>query len=291
MELRHLRYFVAVAEEQNITRAAARLHVSQPPLSRQIRDLEDELGVALLIRSAKSVQLTPEGVMFARGAREILRMADDVVAQVRAAAGLTASTLQVGYAPSLTVDLLPGALRSYQEVAPDSSVTLHDLSTAEMVEWLLDARLDVALMIRPRHALPKPLEYQEVGQFPVAVALSRGHRLGQGTAPTLADVCRERILAYGCDGYPEYCDWLQRLIGLGHRAAEVFDSSSSLLAAVEAGRGVALVPECFRGFAGGRLEVRVLEDALEPFIVVAAVRRDASAAARLFLRAFTRKSV
>src|SRR5262245_55176497 len=114
MELRHFRYFVAVAEEQNVTRAAARLRVSQPPLSRQIRDLEDELGVALFERSAKSVRLTEAGRVFLEEARAVLSRAEEAAQTVKAVAGGKRGELHVGYAPSLTVELLPQALRTFQ---------------------------------------------------------------------------------------------------------------------------------------------------------------------------------
>src|SRR6202040_132089 len=104
MELRHLRYFVAVAEEQNITRAALRLHVSQPPLSRQIRNLEDELGIALFDHDANAVRLTEAGRFFLTEARIILQRADDAVKMAKAVAGGRQGEIQVGYAPSLTVE-------------------------------------------------------------------------------------------------------------------------------------------------------------------------------------------
>src|SRR5262252_5778937 len=107
MELRHLRYFVAVAEEQSVTRAAARLHVSQPPLSRQIRDLEDELDVALFDHGAKSVRLTEAGKVFLSEARAILRRAGEAVETVKAVANGHRGEIHVGYAPSLTVEILP----------------------------------------------------------------------------------------------------------------------------------------------------------------------------------------
>src|SRR6187549_3369689 len=100
MELRHLRYFVAVAEEENISRAAARLHVSQPPLSRQIRDLEEELGVDLLERGAKSVRLTPAGRIFAAEARAVLERVESATQVVRAFARGGLKEIHIGYAPS-----------------------------------------------------------------------------------------------------------------------------------------------------------------------------------------------
>src|SRR6185436_13535329 len=106
MELRHLRYFVGVAEAENISRAALRLHVSQPALSRQIRDLEEELGFALLERSAKSVRLTEAGRVFLAEARAVLQRAEDAVKAARAMAEGGRGELQVGYAPSPTARIL-----------------------------------------------------------------------------------------------------------------------------------------------------------------------------------------
>src|ERR1700761_4475821 len=107
MELRHLRYFVAVAEEENVTRAALKLHVSQPALSRQIRDLEDELGFLLLERSAKSVRLTEAGKIFQREAKAVVQRLDEAVQAARAVAINGRSELNVGFAPSPTARILP----------------------------------------------------------------------------------------------------------------------------------------------------------------------------------------
>src|SRR5580765_6164099 len=136
MELRHLRYFVAVAEEQNVTRAAARLHVSQPPLSRQIRDLEDELGVAPFDHGAKAVRLTEAGRVFLTEARAVVQRAEEAVQTVKAVASGKRGEIHVGYAPSLTVELLPRALRFFQEANPGVRVRLHDLSTQEILRGL-----------------------------------------------------------------------------------------------------------------------------------------------------------
>jgi len=115
MELRHLRYFAAVAETENVSRAALRLHLSQPALSRQIRDLEDELGFPLLTRTAKSVQLTAAGRTFLDEARAVLLRAEQAIKVARAVATGQRGELHIGYAPSPTVRILPPALRAFQE--------------------------------------------------------------------------------------------------------------------------------------------------------------------------------
>src|SRR6185436_5643602 len=136
MELRHLRYFIGVAEEENVSRAALKLHVSQPALSRQVRDLEDELGFPLLERSAKSVRLTQAGGVFLNEARAVLQRAEEAVKAARAVATGQSGELHVGYAPSLTARILPGTLRLFQAELPRLRVRLHDLSTEEMLAGL-----------------------------------------------------------------------------------------------------------------------------------------------------------
>jgi LysR family transcriptional regulator, benzoate and cis,cis-muconate-responsive activator of ben and cat genes len=150
MELRHLRYFVAVAEAENVSRAALKLHVSQPALSRQIRDLEDELGFRLLERTAKSVSLTEAGRVFLDESRAVLQRADDAIRVARAAASGGHGELHVGYAPTLAARILPATLRAFQATTPGVRVKLHDLSTEEMLAGLRDERLQVALCARQR---------------------------------------------------------------------------------------------------------------------------------------------
>src|SRR5262249_30852852 len=128
MELRHLRYFIAAAEEENVSRAALKLHVSQPGISRPIRDLEEEIRFELFQRRAKSLKLTEAGKIFLKKARAFLQRADDAVKNARAVSA-GSGELNVGYAPSLTALFLPQALRAFQSAMPKVRVKLHDCST------------------------------------------------------------------------------------------------------------------------------------------------------------------
>ena len=177
MELRHLRYFVAVAEAENVTRAATKLHVSQPALSRQIHDLEDEIGFPLLERSAKSVRLTEAGRTFLTGARAVLQRAEEAVAAARAKAGGMSGEIQVGYAPSLTVQILPQALRIFQAEFPGVRVMLHDLSTEEMLSQLHAGKLQLALMVQPTKKTLRGLRFEELARYPLQVAVAPTHPL------------------------------------------------------------------------------------------------------------------
>src|SRR5258708_2689965 len=164
MELRHLRYFVAVAEEENVSKAALKLHVSQPGISRQIRDLEDEIGFLLLERSAKSVRLTAAGKVFLREAQEVLQHAEAAVKKARAVAGGTTGEINVGYAPSLTVQILPPMLRAFQDQFPQVRVALHDLSSEEMLVKLGEKKLQVALTVRPTGKVMRGLSFLKLSR-------------------------------------------------------------------------------------------------------------------------------
>ena len=146
MELRHLRYFMAVGEALSFTRAAARLRLAQPALSRQIQDLEDEIGVDLLKRSPRGVTLTAEVRLFLEEAREILKRADESVEKVQALARGEYGELHVGYAPAPTVEILPPALAAYQKAFPRVRVLLHDLSEQELIDGLQKGTLELAIM-------------------------------------------------------------------------------------------------------------------------------------------------
>lgn len=268
MELRHLRYFVAVAEEQNITRAAARLRVSQPPLSRQIRDLEVELGVELLTRSAHSVRLTEAGRLFLTEARAVLLRAEEAVKSVRALATHGKGEIHVGYAPSLAVDLLPRSLQAFQEKCPGARVTLHDLSTEDLLDGLRKERLHVALLVRPTGAAMKGLSFDTLRVYPVCVAASPAHPLARGRSVSLTKLKGERLIAYTEKDYPEYHTWVRHLYGRSTpEIAEEHDSVTSLIAAVESGRGVALVSQSLACLAGPRLKLRPLSPAPKPMEV------------------------
>ncbi|MDR3457270.1 MAG: LysR substrate-binding domain-containing protein [Verrucomicrobiae bacterium] len=270
MELRHLRYFVAVAEEENVSKAALKLHVSQPGISRQMRDLEDEIGFPLFERSAKSVRLTAAGKVFLSGACEVLEQTEAVVKKARAAAGGTTGEINVGYAPSLTVQILPQVLRAFQEQFPQVRVALHDLSSEEMLMQLGTKRLQVALTVRPTGKMMRGLSFLELARYAMMVAVAPGHPLAKLKAITLQQVAPEPLIGLSRKDYPEYHVETRKLfaaVGRKPNFAEEHEGGTSIIAAVEAGRGIALVPSSQACIVGTRVKLLPLKPALPPILV------------------------
>jgi DNA-binding transcriptional LysR family regulator len=277
MELRHLRYFVAVAEEENVSRAALKLHVSQPGLSRQIRDLEDEIGFQLFERGAKSLKLTAAGKTFLTEARAVLQRAEDAVKKARAAIGGTQGEIHVGYAPSLTVQILPLPLRAFQEQFPGVRVALHDLSSEEMLAQLGKKKLNLALTARPPEKVLRCFSFVELARYAICVAVSPQHPLAKSRALTLAQVAREPLIGLTRKDYPEAYSELGKLFaaaGSKPRFIEEHEDGSSIIAAVEAGRGIALVPSSLHCVVGARLKLISLKPALPPIPVGALWRKE-----------------
>jgi LysR family transcriptional regulator, benzoate and cis,cis-muconate-responsive activator of ben and cat genes len=295
MELRHLRYFVAVAEEQNVTRAAVRLHVSQPPLSRQIRDLEDELGIALFDRDANTVRLTEAGRVFLTEARIILRRTADAAEMAKDVAGGKRGVIHVGYAPSLTVELLPRALKCFRESSPGVRVQLHDLSTQGMLRGLTRGKIQVAMMVQVPPKVLTGLIFEELLRLPVCVAMHRAHPLARARKVGLEQVAKERLVTFTIADYPEHHAWIAGLfspLNLSPQIVEEHDSITSLIAAVESGRGVAAIAQPIDGLGSPRLKVRPLRPAPPPLSVgIAYCKKFRSAATDNFIAAARRARV
>jgi DNA-binding transcriptional LysR family regulator len=270
MELRHLRYFIAVAEEQNVTRAAARLHVSQPPLTRQIQDLEAELGVALFERTAKTIRLTGAGRVFLREAKAALQRVDAAVTAARATAIGKSHELHIGHAPSATANFLPAVLRAFHKKLPGVRVTLHDMTATEILDGLREGRLDAGFLVEPERKLPRGVQFQSLRTYPMVVAVTPSHPWAKRHAVKVKEVLKEPIVAYSRRDYPNYHRLLVRVIGPRIKKlplAEECDSGPSLIAAVESGKGVCVVPAFLATTAGKRLKYIPLSPSAAPAVV------------------------
>jgi DNA-binding transcriptional LysR family regulator len=261
MELRHLRYFLAVGETLNFTKAAARLRVAQPALSRQIRDLEDEIGADLLCRSSRGVKLTPEGRLFLEEVRELLKRTDESVEKVRAVVRGEYSELHVGYRGTSMVEMLPPALAAFQKAAPGVKVLLHELH--EIIAGLRNATLDVAILVQPTGEQIAGIEFESLHTYPWVVVLTAAHPFARLKSVALEKVAAEPLISLrGRD----YCEYLNRIFaptGVKPRIAVQCDTFASLLIEVEAGHGIALGIPIFKLAAAKRLLYRPITGTTE----------------------------
>ncbi|BCX48861.1 LysR family transcriptional regulator [Haloferula helveola] len=264
MEFRQVRAFLAVAEEGSMTAAARRLHLTQPAVSRQIKALEDELGVELLSRSAHSVSLTPAGEVLAKDGTRWVEMAERMAQRVREVAA--GGVLRVAYAPSLAGSLLGLALERFAQRHPKVRVQLFDCTTAEMKAGLQEGRYDLIVAV-PGEREAGRIDWEPVLRRPWRLAMpeSPGGEAGPVAVESLKGA---RLLVYQRDDYPDYWQRVRAYFqaqGVAPVVVGEFDGWSSLRMAVEGGLGVALVAEQDAG--GGRLVLRELEPPPEPICV------------------------
>jgi DNA-binding transcriptional LysR family regulator len=250
VELRHLRYFVAVAEELHFRRAAERLHVSQPPLSQQIRQLEAELGVTLFERNRRRVELTAAGAVLLGEARQVLAAVEHAVDLTRRAARGEAGALAVGFVGSAMYGRLPDVVREFHAARPAVELRLREFSTGDALDALVEGRIDVGV-VRPGHAqVDGALDVTVVAREPVVAALPAGHALAGASRVDLADLAGEAFVLLSRREAPGLHGALTDAMAASHVApAEVQEVSElrTVLGLVSAGVGVSLVPASVAG--------------------------------------------
>ena len=213
LELRHLRYFVAVAEELNFSRAAERLHMAQPPLSAAIRQLEQELGTELLLRTTREVRLTDAGRTFLEGAHRTLAELDRArIGAQRAAAG-EVGQLRVAFSWSARFETLPAIGRLFRSTHPDVSLLTEEMWNARMLPALRSGAIDVAVALCPEVA--GEFSYQPIRSEPVIALLPQGHPLAGRQTLDLRDLAQERFLFFPRELAPRLYDVM---VGLCRRA-------------------------------------------------------------------------
>ena len=259
MELRHLRYFIAVAEERNISRAARRLHVSQPPLSRQIRDLESEIGITLLHRGGGAIELTQAGQVFLVEARAALQRVDDAVGLARAAANRKRNHIRVGHTSTLAIELIPRALKMFQLNYPEAKIELRTLSTLQMIRALNSGQLDLAITVHGKTSDFPRLNVRQIGACDFRVAFHKAHRFAKMRKVPLKQLGSETIISLSPAIYPWYSSFVQSIIGFENSVIPIMeehDNAQSVIAAVEAGRGVAIVYAVMSKTISSRVSLR-----------------------------------
>jgi DNA-binding transcriptional LysR family regulator len=244
MELRHLRYFVTVAEELNVSRASARLRISQPAVSRQLRDLEQELGVDLFDRRNSKLKLTPAGETFLAHARDLLRRSQDAASQMAAFRPQSRRTVTVGYIAPVLATVTP-ALRAFGQKNPDVEVVLREMTPGDQVQALRDSRIDLALPGNPCPELAHEFEVAILEQIPFEAVLPDNHLLALRKRIGLAELKDDNFIGFDEDRFPGRNDLICRAcqeVGFTPRLVHRVESLSALLAKVAAGDGVTLTP-------------------------------------------------
>jgi LysR family transcriptional regulator, hca operon transcriptional activator len=249
MELRHLRYFIAVAEEGSLTVAAEkRLHTAQPSLSRQIRDLEYEVGVPLLTRSVHGVELTAAGRVFLDHARLALTQVEATIEAARRAAQPSKPTFALGFLTGQEMDWLPEVMRVLRDELPKIEVTVSSQYSPDLAQSLLRGKLDLAFM-RPEAQMPD-LDYRIIVREPLIVVLPSDHRLASRDTIALKDIAGETFIGMSntaptlrviIDGYLERS-------GPNLQQAHRVDNLAMAMSLVASTRGVALLPEYAKNF-------------------------------------------
>jgi DNA-binding transcriptional LysR family regulator len=244
MELRHLRYFAAVAEELNLTRAATRLRVAQPALSRQMRDLEEELQTPLFERTRAGVQLTRGGKAFYQRARAILAQAADAANEARTAGGVIAGRLVLGYPSGLHLERLAPALAAFRREHPKVEFDFLYGLNGPQLKALREGRMDLAFVTLP--VALDGLAHRVVWRVPFKVVLPRRHPLARRREFELADLRGEDFVFCTRESRPEfYDDFFRHCANAGFRprvASEVGGYPTNMLGLISVGVGVSVLP-------------------------------------------------
>jgi DNA-binding transcriptional LysR family regulator len=265
LELRHLRYFVGVAEELHFGRAAARLGISQPPLSQQIRLLEEELGVPLFERTSRRVALTEPGRLFLAEARRTLEQADHAIDTARRAEAGETGELGIAFMTSVPfVPLVAGTMFAYSEAYPGVRLNLAELGRDEQFAGLVDRRIDIGFIRdADRPGLPPNLTAICVQEEPLLVAMRHDHRLGGSDTPLrVTDLAEERFILYSRHlgaGFNERLGEIFSEVGLTLRGVQEVSGIASLLGLVGAGFGITVLARSLSALHPEDIVYRVLD--------------------------------
>ena len=245
MELRHIRYFLAVAEERHFTRGAAKVGIGQPPLSQQIKDLEVEVGAPLFHRLAHGAELTPAGEAFLDIVKEMPGLAERATKAARRAARGETGSLRVGFTASSAFNaVVPGTIRAFRRAYPEIDLTLEEANTTRLVAGLQDGFLDAAFL-RPGAAGTEAFQLRLLSEEPMAVALPANHPCAAGQDVDLSDLRADPFLLFPRPVSPTLYDSVVgacRKAGFDPVIGQVAPHMASIITLVAAELGVSIVP-------------------------------------------------
>lgn len=287
MELRQLTYFIAVAEERHFGRAAKRLHIAQPPLSQQIRQFEEQLGVKLFDRTTRRVDLTAAGALMLERGRSILNDVEALQADVYQVGQGATGVLHVGFSGASTYSVMPRIVRAAGTAYPGLTLDLHgEMLTPAMERGLLEHTLDAAIL-RPPVSSPE-IDFRIINREPLVVALPAHSPLASDRPLSMVELTEQRFVTYPPESvmYRMTAD-LCREAGFQHRVSQMAQETSTILSFVAAGGGVALMPASVRSVQLRGVRYRELEDSPHAELAVAWRREDRSVLLSNFIQLVT----
>lgn len=287
MELRHIRYFLAVAEERAFTRAAMRLGIGQPPLSQQIRDLESEIGHPLFHRWPHGVTLTEAGKAFLEEVRQVVPQVDGAVRAARSAGEGHYGSVRVGFTSSANFNpVVTRALSAFHWRHPETSLVVEENNTARLVERLVNHELDVAF-VRPDNVADSRVRLTLVGDEPLILAMPAGHALTEGVTVPVAALKAEPFIVYARDQGQSFMTLIRAAClaeGFEPVIGQEVPKSGAIINLVAAGLGIALVPASIAQLAVEGVVYRPIEGAgLKVQLALATRSGDVSSIPRDFM--------
>ncbi|BAY07342.1 LysR family transcriptional regulator [Calothrix sp. NIES-2098] len=262
MELRHLRYFIAVAEELHFSRAAERLHIAQPPLSQQIQQLEAELGIELFQRKTKrQVQLTEAGQVFLQEAYQILAQLDRAIDLTQRTGRGEKGQLRIGFTSLATYGLLPLILRRFHEQFPEVELVLQELTTTQQEQALKDDRIHVGFAHPPLE--DKSLSQECIQQEALIVALLESHPFAQQQSIAVRSLADEFFIMFprhlGSGLYDQIISLCQQA-NFSPNITQEANQMQTIIGLVSAGMGIAIVPSSLQNLQRGGVVYRALDE-------------------------------
>src|SRR6476620_7802343 len=293
MELRHLRYFVAVGEALSFTKAAEKLHLAQPSLTRQIKNLEAEIGVRLLNRNKGKVSLTPEGRSFLSDAKRVLAHSADIVESVQRLHRRETAAINIGYVANFFPAPLTASLAAFQRKYPMVSVNLFDMSYGDQFRALEEGRIDLGFVKMPPSLATRDLQFRSLGSDKIIVAVREGDRLEQNAVIRLKDLRSMFFIGMSEKSYPGYRSWLTetcRKAGFAPKVLQDVEIERIVLQAVGAGLGVALLPEQVEKLRHENVVFRPLAPTIRTPSCIAWKKENTSTVLKAYIEALKEKS-
>lgn len=285
MELRHLHYFITVAEELHFSRAAERLHISQPPLSQQIRALEEELGVQLFERTKRQVHLTEAGKVFLERSYLVLAQLEQAIEVTQQIGRGEVGRLAIAFVGSATYTVLPDILSIFRAEFPAVELQLHELTTSEQIQALHHKQIDVGIV---RSAIVEPgLSVECVLLESLVLALPQTHHLSAQTQVSLCALADESFILFPAKMGPIFYEQIINICqqaGFRPKVVQEAVQMQTIISLVAAGLGIAFVPTSMQNFHTSRVIYRPLQEQTpQTGLYLAWRQQDSSPVLRAFL--------